>query len=62
MARSRVIARGLCNLAANRLNDPIDFPVRFRGDQHARRKSVASCVERAWDLVRDPEKWIPVFG
>jgi len=26
MARSRVIARRLCNLAANRLNDPIDFP------------------------------------
>jgi len=33
--------------AANRLNGPIEFPVRFRGDQHTRRKCVPSCIERA---------------
>jgi hypothetical protein len=47
-ARSRVIAHQSCSLAANRLNDPIDFRVRFRDDEHAHHKTVASCVEVAW--------------
>ena len=38
-------------LAAQRRNDPIDFPVSLRGDKRARRKSVAACVDAGRGLA-----------